>query len=122
VLNSTKAKPRDAPTQMDQHNVVLKPDITHNSCSPCSLAVLLLLKRKTGINMKLLHKHSIQKSKHNSTRVIHVTYYSILLLVYTSLRSARDKCTVTTCLVIQERVPPLCFHGPPALVHVDAAE
>jgi len=122
VLNSTKAKPRDAPTQMDQHNVVLKPDITHNSCSPCSLAVLLLLKRKTGINIKLLHKQSIHKSKHNSARVIHVTYYPILLLVYTSLHSAHDTCTVTTCLVIQERVPPLRFHGPPALVSVDAVE
>ena len=122
VLNSTKAKPRDAPTQMDQHNVVLKPDITHNSCSPCSLAVLLLLKRKTGINMKLLHKHSIQKSKNNSTRVIHITYYSILLLAYISLHSAGNRCTATTCLVIQECVPPLCFHGLPALIHVDAVE
>jgi len=122
VLNSTKAKPRDAPTQMDQHNVVLKPDITHNSCSPCSLAVLLLLKRKTGINMKLPHKHSIQKSKNNSARVIHVTYYSILLLACTSLRSAHDRCTITTRLVIQGCVPPLCFHGLPALVHVDAVE
>jgi hypothetical protein len=43
--------------------------------SPCSLAALLLMKRKTGINMKLPHKHWIQLSNKRS-QVIHITCHT----------------------------------------------